>query len=208
MTSHRSLLEGQPETVDDRAHTATCHVRMQAWGVYTIYLYLYIYIDTHICIYIYVLLVVRDKLVRHVTNTGISLRDADIHFSMWVAGESRELIFVLFLPRPKTHLFKTTSEQRGTLQLQIFSDSGITVQSLAPSNLEHHLLRSPSNFSWHAPVHRRMLTARICNMESLRQHHKGVSMVCAVAANVLQIFALDLASSFNRNIMHSIHLFV
>lgn len=28
MTSHRSLLEGQPETVDDRAHTATCHVRM------------------------------------------------------------------------------------------------------------------------------------------------------------------------------------
>lgn len=88
-------------------------------GEYTqyIYIYIFIYIDTHICIYI--LLVVCDKPPRHVTNTGISLWDADTHFRMWEAGESREFIFLCFFfyLALLRLLFKTASEARGTWQL-------------------------------------------------------------------------------------------
>lgn len=124
-------------------------------GEYTqyIYIYIFIYIDTHICIYI--LLVVCDKPPRHVTNTGISLWDADTHFRMWEAGKSRECIFLtffalryyVFCSRP--HL-KQEELGNDAQHCRFFSDSVVITQSLAPS--KPGTLNAP-NFKQHFVAH-------------------------------------------------------
>lgn len=63
-------------------------------GVYTIYLYIYRY--TYLYIFIYTIGSMWQACA-HVTNTRISLWDADVQFRMWAAGESREFVFFFFL---------------------------------------------------------------------------------------------------------------